>query len=106
LARDLNESFLVHINEIGLKHMAIAGIGSAAGPLGKLGKLEKAARLLGASAALMAGMGGDHQSGDQHEIAKYTAEVRAQLDEATFDAAYAEGQAMTLEQAMAYALAE
>ncbi len=32
------------------------------------------------------------------------ADIRAQLDEPTFAAAWAEGQAMTLEQAIAYAL--
>jgi hypothetical protein len=51
-------------------------------------------------------MGFGHQIADQHEIAKYIADVRAQLDEATFEAAYAEGQAMTLEEAVAYALSD
>jgi hypothetical protein len=37
-----------------------------------------------------------------HDVAA----VRAQLDDATFAAAWAEGQAMSLEQAVAYALAE
>jgi ribosomal protein L10 len=51
-------------------------------------------------------MGFDHQPSDQQEVAKYFADIKSQLDEATFDAAYAEGQAMNLEQAVAYALDE
>jgi hypothetical protein len=77
-----------------------------AGALGKLGESKKAARLLGASDALMAEMGFDHQPSDLPEMAKFSADVKSQLDEATFNAAYAEGQAMNLAQAVAYALDE
>jgi hypothetical protein len=49
-------------------------------------------------------MGFVPNQGDQHEIANYAADVRAQLDESTFEAAWAEGQAMTLDAAIAYAL--
>jgi hypothetical protein len=41
---------------------------------------------------------------DLIEYDRNLAAVRSQLDEATFAQAWAEGQAMTLEQAMAYAL--
>ena len=37
---------------------------------------------------------------------QYTADVHAQLGEATFEAARNEGQALTLEQALVYALEE
>jgi hypothetical protein len=53
---------------------------------------------------MSAGMGFDHQPSNLPEIAKYFADVKSQLDEATFNAAYSEGQAMSLDQAVAYAL--
>jgi tetratricopeptide (TPR) repeat protein len=105
-ARDFFASFLRQSYKIGSRQWAMSGLASLAGPLGKLGEPEKATRLLGASRALMAGMGIDYQPTDLPEMAKYAADVRAQLDEATFEAAYAEGKAMTLEQALVYALEE
>jgi hypothetical protein len=43
---------------------------------------------------------------DQIQHDRNVAAVRAQLDEATFAAAWAEGRAMTLEQTIVYALAD
>jgi tetratricopeptide (TPR) repeat protein len=103
-ARELSVSYLNQIYMIGTELGTLDGLAQLAGPLGKLGELEKAARLLGATAALMSAIGFDHQAGDQLEIDKYEADVRARLDEDVFKAAWAEGQAMTLEQAVAYAL--
>jgi predicted ATPase/DNA-binding CsgD family transcriptional regulator len=92
--------------EIGWVEWAFIGLMVIAGPLGKLGQPEKAARLLGASTNLSAEMGIYFQPGDQPVIDKYIADVRAQLDEATFETARAEGQAMTLKQAVTYALSD
>jgi predicted ATPase/class 3 adenylate cyclase len=89
---------------IGRRQAVCIGLAGLAGSLGKLGEPEKAAQLLGASTARLAEIGIDFQPGDQHEVASYTAEVRAQLDKATFEAAWAEGQAMKLDSAIAYAL--
>ena len=41
---------------------------------------------------------------NDHEFAPYLAKARAALGEAAYAAAYAEGRAMTVEQAIAYAL--
>jgi tetratricopeptide (TPR) repeat protein len=90
--------------EIGVKQGIMTLLGTLAGPLAKMGKPEKAARLLGVSEALLAEVGFDHHPSDLIEIAKYTADVKSQLDEATFEAAYTEGQVMTMEQAITYAL--
>jgi tetratricopeptide (TPR) repeat protein len=68
------------------------------------GQPEQAARLLGAAEALRAATGtplapvrrGDHDA--------VVAAVRAALDEATLAAAWAQGQALSLEEAAAYAL--
>jgi tetratricopeptide (TPR) repeat protein len=72
-----------------------------AGSIGALGQLQRAARLLGASEDLLERMGSFHQPTDQPECDRIVAAVRAQLDDATFEAARAEGRKMTLEQAVA-----
>ena len=105
-ARDLNKSCLEQMVEIGWKHGSIDTLWNLAGPLTWLGQEEKAARLLGASAALLVEMGVVPHPSDIHELALYTADVRARLDETAFETMYAEGGAMTLPQAVDYALAE
>lgn len=70
------------------------------------GKPEQAARLFGAVESLVEsiGMAGRMNPSDQKEFDDYVTIVRAQLDDASFAAAWAEGRAMTMEQAIAYAL--
>ena len=105
-SKRLHQQYFSWMFEVGSKHQALTSIASLAGPLCKLGKPEKAARLLGASTLLLVQLGADFDPVDTPFIAEYTADVRAQLDAATFEAAWAEGQAMTLEQAVAYVLGE
>ena len=105
-SKRLQQQYVRQMFEIGARHQALTGIASMAGPLNKLGEPEKAARLLGASTLLLVELGADFDPVDKPFITEFTAEVRAQLDEATFEAAWAEGQAMTLEQTVAYALDE
>jgi predicted ATPase/DNA-binding CsgD family transcriptional regulator len=77
-----------------------------AGSIAALGQLHRAARLLGASEAALERMGAFHQPTDKPEIDRIIAEVRVQLDDATFQTAWAEGREMSLEQAVANALEE
>jgi predicted neutral ceramidase superfamily lipid hydrolase len=49
-------------------------------------------------------LGSDLDPADRREYDRILAAVRAQLDEATFNAAWAEGRKMTLEQAIEYVL--
>jgi hypothetical protein len=51
-------------------------------------------------------VGVDLQPADQAEADRYAAIAREQLDEVTFESAWADGRAMSLEQAVAYALGE
>jgi hypothetical protein len=51
-------------------------------------------------------MGVGPQAADQFAADRYVAALREQLDEATFEAARAEGREMSLEEAVAYALDE
>jgi len=77
-----------------------------AGPLAGQGKVNKAARLLGASVALLEKMGLVFQAADQIEIECFIASVQEQLGEAAFKSAWEKGQAMSLEQAIAMAMEE
>ena len=71
---------------------------------GVQGQQVRAARLLGAVEALLEATNDHVDPADRAEYDRDVAAARAQLDEATFAAAWAEGRAMTMEQAMAYAL--
>ncbi len=64
----------------------------------------RAAQLWGAAAALRAISGAPLPPADCVAYDQATATLRAQLDEATFAAAWATGRSLTLEQAIAYAL--
>lgn len=77
-----------------------------AGALGQLGQPHRAIRLLSTSERALERMGAFQQVNDKREIDEMVAAVRAQLDEATFQAAVAEGHALTLEQAVAQAFDE
>jgi hypothetical protein len=67
---------------------------------------RRAARLFGAAEALRAPMKSKIDLVDQPEYERQVALVRDQLDETTFAAGWGEGQAMTLRQAVDYALAD
>jgi hypothetical protein len=58
-----------------------------AGSIAALGQLHRAARLLGASEGALERMGAFHQPTDKPEIDRTIADVRAQLDDATFQTA-------------------
>jgi predicted ATPase/class 3 adenylate cyclase/Tfp pilus assembly protein PilF len=68
------------------------------------GKLSTAARLLGAVAAIRQAIGALAWPGGTTEYERNEALVREQLDPPTFTAAWAEGQRMTMDAAVAYAL--
>ena len=67
-------------------------------------EIRRAATLFGAAAALRTPIGSSIDLVDQPEHERQLAEVKAHLDESTFEEAWAEGWAMTMEQAAAYAL--
>jgi hypothetical protein len=68
------------------------------------GAPDRAARLFGAAEAPLRASGHRIDLVDQGEYERNLAAVRAQMDTEAFAAAWAEGQAMTLEQAIAYGL--
>jgi len=82
--------------------MCLAGLaGASAGDL----QPERAARLLGAADALLKATGAQLEPADRPDFERNVGMVRARLGEAAFAAAWAEGQGMTLEQAIEYARA-
>jgi DNA-binding NarL/FixJ family response regulator len=64
----------------------------------------RSARLCGASQALHESMGARLSAGERAYFEPHLAAARAQLDNATWQTTWAEGRAMTLEQAVEYAL--
>jgi predicted ATPase/DNA-binding CsgD family transcriptional regulator len=66
---------------------------------------RRAARLYGAASALRQRIGSVVDPADVPEYGRNLAEVRAKLDEATWQRAWGEGQAMTMEAAIVYAQA-
>ncbi len=105
-ADDLARQCLRLAREINNRLLVATTLAILAGALGALGQPEQAVHLLGASESALERLGAFLQPNDQREIDGIIAAVRAQLDEATFQAAWAEGRALTLEQAAALALDE
>ena len=68
------------------------------------GQFIRSARLWGAAAALYEGISTVFSPLERHLFGPYIAAAHARLDEAAWEVAWAEGQAMTTEQAVAYAL--
>jgi predicted ATPase/DNA-binding CsgD family transcriptional regulator len=75
-----------------------------AGSTAALGQLLPAARLLGASEVALERMGAFYQPADKPEMERIVEEVRVQLDDTSFNTAWAEGREMSLEEAVRYAL--
>jgi hypothetical protein len=69
------------------------------------GRAERAARLFATAESHLASYQGGWFRAHQIEIERNRARARALLSDEAWDAAYAEGLAMTLEQAIAYGLA-
>jgi len=95
LLRDLNNTYDIKDCLVGLAGVAV-----------EQGQPARAARLCGAIDALLESIGTvlERAEGATHD--RTIAAARAQLDQATFAAMCAEGQAMPLERIIAYALAE
>jgi hypothetical protein len=74
-----------------------------AGVVGAQGQGERAARLLGATAAQFEAIGAAMWSADQIDYQRNAAALRAVLGQEAFAAAWDAGRALTLEQAIAEA---
>jgi tetratricopeptide (TPR) repeat protein len=102
LARTLENPLFVAQCLIGFAGVAVK---DPVGPV-NAAAAQRAARLLGAAEVMLAASPGPLFHVPRREYERNIAAARTQLDDATFAAAWAEGRAMTLEQAAAYALEE
>jgi non-specific serine/threonine protein kinase len=92
--------------ELNYKYYFGLSIAMLAGPVGANGQPERAARLLGASEGILCSLDASLQPADKIEIDCYLADIRAQLDEKIYREACSQGRAMSIEDAVAYALDE
>jgi predicted ATPase len=92
--------------EIGAKVTAPENLLGLACVAAARGEAERSARLFGASEALPEAMGAPLEPGEMALQEPYLAASRSQLDETPWQEAWAEGRAMTLEEAISYALEE
>jgi predicted ATPase/serine/threonine protein kinase len=95
---------LALMRELGDKKYTAMNLAGMAGPVAAQRHPQAAARLLGASEAHLEALGIVRHAGDRPTIDRHLAMVRELLDEATFDDAWAEGRAMSLDQAVSYAI--
>lgn len=103
-ARACQEECLTIFQKLGSKEGIAWGLEGMAAVWSALGEAVKGGRLFGASQALRELAGIPLMPGDRATYDRNVSAVRAQLDETTFAAEWANGQAMTMEQAVAYAL--
>jgi len=103
-ARALFEEGLSRSRQGGKIGDVAAGVTGLAGILAATGKPHPATQLLGWVQAALHTRGVAWPLPNQLDYDRILAAMRAQLDDATFDVAWAEGQAMTQEQAIALAL--
>jgi DNA-binding CsgD family transcriptional regulator len=80
--------------------------GQAAPAARRHGYLQRAAHIFGAAAAIRARLNAVMDGADQPEFERHLATLRSRLGEDGFSKAWAQGSAMTLRQAAAYALNE
>lgn len=105
VARLIEES-LALFQKLGVERGILHCLVVSAGVAGQRGRPAQAARLFGAVEAQHEAFGTRIERPDRIEFDRNLAAVRAQLDEGVFAAAWAEGRAMTIEQAIDYALDE
>ncbi|MFN2223635.1 MAG: ATP-binding protein, partial [Candidatus Promineifilaceae bacterium] len=93
------------LHELKLEYHSAIALSMLAGPLTSQGRVEQAARILGASEGIFERMAVSLQPADRVEIDRYISQTRQALGAAAFDAAWHAGRAMSTEQALTYALA-
>ena len=98
------ESISLH-RELGDRRNVATLLAQLASLAGKRGQASRAARLLGAATALRAQIGAPLNAGQIAEFDGLVATVRAACGEAEFTAAWIAGEALSMEQAVAEALA-
>jgi tetratricopeptide (TPR) repeat protein len=105
-ARTSYQESLTLCKELGDKWTASESLEGMACIAAAEGEAERAGRLFGAAQALRGAVGHYHMPEEDAWREPYLAAARSRLGEEAWEEALAEGRAMTLERAMAYALGE
>jgi tetratricopeptide (TPR) repeat protein len=106
-ARRLARQFFQAAQNTGFAYMSVLELGRIAPEnLIWMGRAEQAAQLLGASAALQEAMNIRQQPAHAQSVARIEALARQRLPDPAFQSALAAGQTMSLDDALAFALAE
>jgi non-specific serine/threonine protein kinase len=92
--------------DLGLRYHIVAGFPTLVGTVAAQGDPRRAACLLGAADALFEIMGVNLKRADQFELDRNADVLRQQLDQETFEKAYTQGRAMSLEEALACAMGQ
>jgi hypothetical protein len=92
--------------EQGAKQGMVASLDGLAGVALGQGRPDRTARLMGAAEALLAALGASLPPGERDDHDRRVVDLRAALGEEAFAAAWAEGRAMSIEQAVEYGLEE
>jgi predicted ATPase/class 3 adenylate cyclase len=100
LARTLYEDSLAIAQEIGDRELIASGLGGLASVVAKQGEFAWATRLWGNAEALREAIGAPMQPIEWDDYEQAVATARDQLGEEAFVSAWAEGRAMTAEQAL------
>jgi predicted ATPase/DNA-binding CsgD family transcriptional regulator len=91
---------------LGNKLIAAESLEGLACAVGPKGEAERAAKLFGAAQGLREAVGYQKTPNERTVQEPYLVAARSRLDEAAWEAAFAEGRSMTLEEAVEYALSE
>ncbi len=103
-ARTLGKQSLTMLLELGDKRRVAEGLELLAALDATAGQARRATRLFGAASGLRQSIGAPLPAVDQPAYQRSLAATRAQLSDAAFAKAWAEGEAMSLEDATKYAL--
>jgi non-specific serine/threonine protein kinase len=105
-ARSYYRVSLMLCKELGDKWIASESLEGLACVAGVRGEAARAAKLFGVAEALREAVGSQREPAEDALREPYLAASRTQLDEASWEEAWAEGRAMSMEQAIEYALSE
>jgi predicted ATPase/class 3 adenylate cyclase len=97
---------LAIMGHLDLEYANAIALAIIAGPIGAKGDPKLSARLLAASETQIEAMGARPQPPDKLELDRFKSAAREQLGETEFYAAWAEGKALTMDQALAKAMGE
>jgi ATP/maltotriose-dependent transcriptional regulator MalT len=105
-ARELHEESLMLCRELGVRVIAAESLEGLACAAGSRGEAERAMRLFGAAEALREAVGYWQEHRERALREPYLTAARSRMDEASWESAFAAGQAMSFEEAAEYALSK